>query len=206
MTREILKESLYKRLFKEESARQGIFSRIMRRKPNINATADIAGEDYEAVRADVNTSKLFLQTSTFRINQIVGIVMPGLLLTLFLILQFREDRMDGTRIVLSCLIASLLLYFVLSSVKELFANTRLEIKVTGIMHNDRMYLWENTLDTYIAARRGKVVKYLLVLLMDDGKIVRIRLNEFHAVAYNPALDVSYYIEHYKHLRNKTVLT
>jgi hypothetical protein len=205
MTRETLKESLYERLYKEESARRGIFSRIMRRKPNINATADIAGEDYEAVRADVNTSKLLLQTSTFRINLIVGIVMSSLLFTFFLILQFREERMDSTGIVLACLLGSLLLYLVFSNLKELLANTRLEIKVTGIMHNDRMYLWENILDTYIA-RRGKVVKYLLVLLMDDGKIVRIRLNEFHALRYDPALDISYYIEHYKHLRNKTVLT
>lgn len=206
MTREILKESLYRRLFKEESARQCIFSRIMRRKPNINATADIAGEDYEAVRADANMSKLFLQTSNFRINQIVGIVMSGLLFALFLILQFREEHMNGAGIVLACLMGSLLSYLVLSSLKELLANTRLEIKVTGIMHNDQMYQWENILDTYIATRRGKVVKYLLVLLMDDGKIVRIRLNEFHAVQYNPALDISYYIEHYKRLRNRTVLT
>ncbi|WP_044219963.1 hypothetical protein [Chitinophaga pinensis] len=206
MTREALKESLYRLLYEQESARQNIFSRILRRQPSIRSTADIAGEDYEAVRADVNTSKLFLQTSTFRINLILGIIIPGLLFSFFLFQLFREDHLDGTGIVLACLTGSLLLFIILDNLKELFSNTRLEIKVTGIMHNERMYSWENILDTYIVIRRGRVVKYLLVLLLEDGKIVRIRLNEFHAVQYNPALDISYYIEHYKRLRNRTVLT
>ncbi|SFO50070.1 hypothetical protein SAMN05428949_5442 [Chitinophaga sp. YR627] len=205
MTRELLKEALYKRLYKEESARQDIFHRILRRKPSISSTADIAGEDYEAVRADVNTSKLFRQTSSFRNRQILGMVMPALLLCFLLFQLFREEQLDVTRILMTCLIASLPLFIVLYNLRELLANTRLEIKVTGIMHNDWIYPWENILDTCIVIRRGRAGAYLLVLLMDDGEIVRIRLTEFQTLQHNPALDISYYIEHYKRLRNRTVL-
>ncbi|TWV95673.1 hypothetical protein [Chitinophaga pinensis] len=205
MTREELKEARYKLLYEQESARQDLFSQIIRRKPIIDSTADIAGEDYEAIRADVNTSKLFLQSSTFDNNLMLGILVSCVMTACFLFQALRDDRVNFREGWLPYLCVCLTLVIVLRNVKMLLSKTRLEINVTGILHNDRMYTWENLLDTYIVTGRGRKAEYLLVLLMDDGEIVRITLNKFHSLQYNPALDISYYIEHYKQLRDRTVL-
>lgn len=206
MTREALKEKSYRLLYKQESARLDIFSRLTRRKPRINLTANIAGEDYEAVRADVKTSKIFLRSSTVRINLIIGSLMPGVMALLFLLMTFCRENLNSTDIWIACFIGGMLLAIALSNLKTLLSNARLEIKATGIMEKDRLYSWENILDTYIVIRSGRVAKYLLVLLMDDGEIVRITLNEFASLQHNAAFDISYYIEHYKRLRTITVLS
>lgn len=199
-TREALKAKAYARLYEEEAAKQDIFSKLTRQKPKIRSTAEIVGVDHEAVRADVNGSKIFVRTSVAKTALIVQSAPLCIMFLIMMSTAFMQEKMTGSGIFFYCLLGGILLAFAFPNLIRLFNKPAIEIKSSGIRLNKHLYSWKSILDTYIVIRRGRGAEWQLLLLMDNGKIVRMRLNDFFSLQHDAtAMNISYYIEHYKRL-------
>jgi hypothetical protein len=202
-TRDVLKERSYARLLKEESAKVNIISRLIGQRPKISSTADIVGEDYEAVRADVNGSKTFVRSGAAKTSLIVQTAVPGIMVLVSLSSIFLNEDIPLGGVLVSCFAASVFLVMAFPGIKKLLSRPHIEVKVTGIRLNKHLYAWTSILDTYIVIRKGKGAAWQLVLLTDSGKIIKMSLQDFSSLQHNAALDISYYIEHYKRLQQRT---
>lgn len=198
--RDVLKAQCYARLVKEEMARMNIFMRLIGKRPKIRSTSEIVGIDYEAVRADVNSSKIFTRTTTSRAALCYNVVIPGMMCAMGIASVFINGAITTYKIIFGSVVGGVFLLITYPFLRRLLSAPSIEIKATGIRLNKCFYAWTQVLDTYIVIKKGRGAESQLVLLTDKGQIIRIALGDFSTLQHNAAFDISYYIEHYKRLR------
>ncbi|MBW8684602.1 hypothetical protein [Chitinophaga rhizophila] len=202
--RDVLKAQHYARLIKEETAQLNVLVRLTGIKPRISTTADIAGEDYEAVRANANTSKVFTRTSTARRTLFFQAAIPVLMCILIILAVIVHGDVTPYSIAFGSTLGAAFFVMAVLHVRKLLAAPSIEIKAAGILLNKHFHSWTTVLDTYIVIRkvRGNT-ESTLILLTDNGAIIKTPLHDYSSLGQNAAFDISYYIEHYKRLQYQT---
>jgi hypothetical protein len=195
-TREELKEQLYDAFYKEECSllnKPGIEDDA---KPCIWHTQHYAKES-KIVIPFLVVSKLFPKRANYRRSKAAAGITIGTIIVL--ILLFDDTGSFLSRIVLSAIGALMVYGITIEQLVRVVPGNHIEISSEGIKLKDRNFTWDQIMGTYIVFRRYKMQ---LVLLLDDGEILRQELENYGKFSFRRGKQISEICHCIEHFKNK----
>ncbi|MCF6406981.1 hypothetical protein L3C95_29040 [Chitinophaga filiformis] len=194
LTREQIKAHYYKLFLDDELSCRGFVNSFVGSKPTIKDTTSYVRPGRTHF-PDNATSRVFRESFLYRLQLFLLVGVPAIAL-IGVIFQVGEERplWLNRLAALLMLLALVISWWKTMQRKE---HRRLEISAAGISIGHRHFPWMNIVGTMMVRRLGENKKYKLVLLLDNGKIIRHDVEYYYSFLSRSRRDISVAIEHFK---------